>query len=156
MKQFLKDLLWLVSEILSLGGRARLDEAKAAYSKSYGEYQAARSRLVAHQSKIEVKIKSIGDFVKGANKALQKAGKLIAGSIQFQEPSLSARSVETLSHVKKFHSGFSGAIGLSVGSMAGGTLAIGSWALVTALGTASTGAAISVLSGIAATNATLV
>lgn len=34
MKAFLKHLLWLMSELLILGGRASLDNAKAAHEKS--------------------------------------------------------------------------------------------------------------------------
>jgi uncharacterized protein YjiS (DUF1127 family) len=50
---------------------------------------------------------------------------------------------------------FDAALNVGVGSAASGALALGSWALVGSLGTASTGAAIGGLSGVAATNATL-
>lgn len=57
--------------------------------------------------------------------------------------------------VSRFNAGFNAAITVGAGSIAGGSLAVGSWGLVMAVGSASTGAAISGLYGVAATNATL-
>jgi len=155
MKTFFRDLLWLFSELLSLGGRQRLDDAKTAYEMSYRDYESAHAQLDDWQSKIHDAIVAIGDSVRRANRLLQRAGKVIARSVQLHEAVQSECGTETLSRMQRFNSGISGAIGFSAGSISGGSLAVGSWALVSALGSASTGAAISGLSGIAATNATL-
>jgi hypothetical protein len=60
-----------------------------------------------------------------------------------------------LEKMETFYLGYSHAVSVGAGATLGSTLAVGSWALVSVLGSASTGTAIVGLSGIAATNATL-
>ncbi|SAL85262.1 hypothetical protein AWB68_07618 [Caballeronia choica] len=66
-----------------------------------------------------------------------------------------ATTTTTLTKVAKFKSDYDAVSAVGAGTVTGGTLAVGSWALVSALGSASSGTAIAGLSGAAATNATL-
>ncbi len=54
-----------------------------------------------------------------------------------------------------FNTSYDSVIRIGFGGLVGGTSAVGAWAIVSVLGSASTGTAIASLSGIAATNATL-
>jgi membrane protein implicated in regulation of membrane protease activity len=60
-----------------------------------------------------------------------------------------------LGQLSKFNSGFKTSLNAGFGGLVGGTTALGAWGLVSLIGSASTGTAISSLSGVAATNATL-
>jgi hypothetical protein len=64
-------------------------------------------------------------------------------------------TTSTLSQVARFQKEYGSVSSIGAGVVTGSTMAIGSWALVSTFGAASTGAAIAELSGVAATNATL-
>jgi hypothetical protein len=100
-------------------------------------------------------VKAIGIALTEAKAYLEKSEKLIEPSARDKCGLNINFGTHALEKVGRFNAGFNSAINVGAGSIAGGSLAVGSWALVTALGSASTGAAISGLSGVAATNATL-
>ena len=97
----------------------------------------------------------MGDALTQAKTHLEMSEKIIKRSVNDTYGLNVEFGARTLNNVDMFNSEFNSAINIGAGSIAGGSLAIGSWALVTTLGSASTGAAISGLSGVAATNATL-
>lgn len=150
-----KDSLKVINEIVTLGGASRLEEAKRAYQEKHDEYLVLYKEANGYKTEIEENIKAMGDALTQAKTYLEMSEKIIKCSVY----DTSGLNVEfgkrTLDKVDKFNSEFNSAISVGAGSIAGGGLAVGSWALVTALGSASTGAAISGLSGVAATNATL-
>ena len=151
----LKDSLKIVNEIVTLGGAGRLEDAKRDYQESYDRYRVLYKEADGYKTEVEENVKAIGIALTKAKVYLEKSEKLIESGIQDKIQMHVGFGTQALEKVGRFNSGFNSAINVGVGSIAGGSLAVGSWALVTALGSASTGAAISGLSGVAATNATL-
>lgn len=151
----LKDSLKVVNEFVTLGGASRLEEAKQAYQETYDEYLVLYKETDGYKAELEENVKAIGIALTEAKAYLEKSEKLIEPSARDKCGLNINFGTHALEKVGRFNAGFNSAINVGAGSIAGGSLAVGSWALVTALGSASTGAAISGLSGVAATNATL-
>lgn len=150
-----KDSLKVVNEIITLGGASRLEEAKQAYQETYDGYLVLYEEAEGYQGKVEENVKAIGAALTEAKAYLEHSEKLIHRSLQDKSGLNVDIGGQALDKASYFNSGFNSAVNVGAGSIAGGSLAVGSWALVTAVGSASTGAAISGLSGVAATNATL-
>jgi hypothetical protein len=150
-----KDSLKVINEIVTLGGASRLEEANRAYQEKHDEYLVLYREAKGYKTEIEENIKAMGDALTQAKTYLEMSEKIIKNSVNDTSGLNVEFGTRTLNKVEMFNSEFSSAINVGAGSIAGGSLAVGSWALVTALGSASTGAAISGLSGVAATNATL-
>lgn len=150
-----KDTLKVVNEIVTVGGAGRLEDAKLAYQETYDGYLELYKEAERYKAEIEENVKAIGDALADAKNYLEKSEKLIKRSVRDKSGLNFEFGTQALGMVDQFNSGYNSAIGIGAGSIAGGSLAVGSWALVSALGSASTGAAISGLTGVAATNATL-
>lgn len=150
-----KDSLKVVNEIITLGGASRLEEAKQAYEQTYDGYLTLYEEAQGYKSDIECHLKAIGFALTQAKTYLEKAEKLIEPSLRDKSGLNIDLQTQALDKVARFNVGFNTAINVGAGSIAGGSLAVGSWGLVMAVGSASTGAAITGLSGVAATNATL-
>lgn len=151
----IKSSLKVVNEIVTLGGASRLEEAKRAYQERYDGYLVLYKQAEGFKAEIEENVKAIGIVLTEAKRYLEKSENLIERSVQDKSGLSVDIGTQALNKVDRFNSGFNSAVNVGAGSVAGGSLAVGSWALVTALGSASTGAAISGLTGVAATNATL-
>jgi hypothetical protein len=151
----LKDSLKIVNEIVTLGGAGRLEDAKQAYQETYDGYHILYKEADGYKTEVEENVKAIGVALTEAKAYLAKSENLIEPGERDKNRLNGGFGTQALDKVGRFNSGFNSAINVGAGSIAGGSLAVGSWALVTALGSASTGAAISGLSGVAATNATL-
>ena len=152
---FFKDTLKVVNEIVTLGGAGRLEDAKLAYHETYDEYLVLYKEAEEYKAEIEDNVKSIGDALAEAKAYLEKSEKIIKRSVRDKSGLDLEFGTQALDRVDRFNSGYNSAISIGAGSIAGGSVAVGSWALVSALGSASTGVAISGLTGVAATNATL-
>jgi hypothetical protein len=150
-----KDSLKVVNEIVTLGGAGRLEDAKRLYQETYDEYLVLYKEAEGYKAEIETRVRAIGAALTMAKYFLDRSERLIGQSSQDKSGLVASFGSQALDKVGRFNSGFNSAINVGAGSIAGGSLAVGSWALVTALGSASTGVAISGLSGVAATNATL-
>jgi hypothetical protein len=150
-----KDSLKVVNEIVTLGGASRLEEAKKTYQETHDRYLVLYKEAEGYKTAVEENVKAIGIALTEAKGYLKKSEKLIKLSVREKSGLNAGFGMQALNKVGRFNSGFNSAINVGAGSIAGGSLAVGSWALVTALGSASTGAAISGLSGVAATNATM-
>jgi len=151
----LKDFFKLLYELITLGGAGRLDDAKQAYQHTYNEYLPLFNEAQGYKSEIERQVRILGLALTQAKTYLEKAEQLIAPIDQEKNGLTFNLRTQALDQVARFNAGFNSAINLGAGSIAGGSLAVGSWRVVMAVGSASTGAAISGLSGAAATNATL-
>lgn len=151
----LKDSLKVVNEIVTLGGASRLEESKQAYQEAYDGYLVLYQEAEGYKTEVEENMKAIGIALTEAKAYLEKSEKLIKPSVRNKSGLNVGFGMHALDKVGRFNSGYNSAINIGAGSIAGGSLAVGSWALVTALGSASTGTAIFGLSGVAATNATL-
>jgi hypothetical protein len=150
-----KDSLKVINECVTLGGAGRLAEARRSFQEKYNEYIGLYKEANGYQIEIEENIKAMGDALTNAKPYLEISEKIIKHSVNDTRGLNVEFGTKTLNKVEMFNSEFNTAINVGAGSIAGGSLAVGSWALVTALGSASTGAAISGLSGVAAANATL-
>lgn len=151
----LKDSLKLVNEIVTLGGAGRLEEAKRAYEEANSRLQALISRANDYKNRTNSAVVAIGRVLTHTKPYLESAERLIKSHVNDRRDLGVAVQAQTLHKVERFNAGMNSAISVGVGSIAGGTMAVGAWSLVTLFGSASTGAAISSLSGVAATNATL-
>ncbi|MGY4828623.1 hypothetical protein ACVNIS_08605 [Sphaerotilaceae bacterium SBD11-9] len=150
-----KNSLKLVNEFVTLGGASRLEQANRAYEEAHGRLEALVAQANGCKTRINVAVVAIGSALTHAKPQLESAERLIKSrSEQWRDFDVALRT-ETLQRFERFNAGMNSAIGVGVGSIAGGTMAVGAWSLVTLFGSASTGAAISGLSGVAATNATL-
>ena len=152
---FLKGSLKVVSNVVTLGGASRLDNARESYQESFSEHTQLYNEAKTYKEQIERNISDIGSFLTAAKPLVAKSEKILKKSIDSKDRLNVRLTVKTLHNVQKFNSEYNTAIGIGTGTVAGGSLAVGSWALVGAVGSASTGAAISGLSGVAATNATM-
>lgn len=152
---FIKGTINVISNVATLGGAYRLEEAKAAYQMRYSEHEKLCTETRRFKKEIDTSVCAIGASLTAIRPLLMKCGKVLKTTAYNTNSINFTYTVKTLSSVEKFHSDFNAAIGIGAGTAAGGSLAVGSWALVGALGSAGTGAAISGLSGAAATNATL-
>jgi hypothetical protein len=138
-----------------LAEQAGVEDAKRLYKEAYDEYLVLYKEAEGYKTEIETRVRAMGAALTRAKYFLDKSEKLIGQSVQDKSGLVISFGSQALDKVGRFNSGFNSAINVGAGSIAGGSLAVGSWALVTTLGSASTGVAISGLSGVAATNATL-
>lgn len=145
----------VVSNIFTLGGASRLDDAKAVYETTHTKHVALCGKILEFKKKIDDQVRAIGQLLPAAKPVLAKSEKILRKSISRRDDLDFRYTIETLEGVNKFNSDYNAAIGIGSGTIAGGSLALGSWALVGAFGSASTGTAIAGLSGAAASNATL-
>ena len=152
---FLKGSWKVISNVATLGGASRLDNAKENYQESFNEHTQLYDQEKIYKEKIENNICDIGAYLTASKPLLVKSEKILKKCMASKDRLNIRFTAKTLHNVQKFNSDYNTAIGIGTGTVAGGSLAVGSWALVGAVGSASTGAAISGLSGIAATNATM-
>jgi membrane protein implicated in regulation of membrane protease activity len=152
---FLKGSIKVISNAVTLGGASRLEDAKASYQNSYAEHETLCKETCILKEQIDANVTAIGAALTAILPVLTRCERILKTSTGDKDNVRFSHTLETISSVEKFHSDYNAAIGIGAGTIAGGSLAVGSWALVGALGSASTGAAISGLSGVAATNATL-
>ncbi len=152
---FIKGTINVISNIATLGGAYRLEEAKAGYQTRYSEHEKLCRETRRFKVKIDANVSAIGESLTAIRPVLTKCERVLKTAVGNANSVRFPYALKTISNVEKFHSEFNAAIGIGAGTVAGGSLAVGSWALVGALGSAGTGAAISGLSGAAATNATL-
>lgn len=150
-----KDSLKLVNEIVTLGGAGRLDDARRAHEEAQGRFQPLLAQANVYKTRIDSAIAAIGSALTHAKPYLETAERLIKYRDAERRDLDIAVTTQTLRQVEKFNAGLNAAISVGVGTIAGGTSAVGAWSLVTLFGSASTGTAIAGLSGVAATNATL-
>ena len=152
---FIKGTIKVISNVATLGGASRLEDAKANYQMSYAEHEKLCKETRRYKEKIDANVSAIGAALTAVHPVLTKCERVLKTSVSDRGSIKFSHTVETISNVEQFQTDYNAAIGIGAGTVAGGSLAVGSWALVGALGSASTGAAISGLSGVAATNATL-
>ena len=149
--------------LVTLGGYEQLEAAKATNASVYREYEANRNKLYSMESKRVENLSILGELVIESLKAAKKSRKFLrhVGRKHAALPSVSAlpssefRQDITLDNVDRIIAEYSSSVSVAGGAGAGAAVAAGSWSLVALVGSATTGTAISTLSGVAATNATL-
>jgi len=148
-----KSIFKFLNYIITLGGSEELECAQNEYNKKFSLYEQAHAELSRTQEHIEKALSNIGDNIERAKLKLDLAEKSLNSKY------ISINSMDdfgiTVNDIKSFNLSFNNALTVGFGGALGGTIAVGAWAFVSVIGSASTGTAIFSLSGIAATNATL-
>ncbi|HDM8197684.1 TPA: hypothetical protein P0E36_003852 [Vibrio harveyi] len=150
-RSVLKNVGKVMGTIVSLGGSLMLELHNKHYSDMYEAiYKPAFDRIKTIEESTNESLSSIGADLSRLKNALKPVEKILKSKSN-------VRSVQkqTLSQFDRFNSGFNTSLNVGFGGLVGGTTALGAWGLVSLIGSASTGTAISSLSGVAATNATL-
>lgn len=164
MLEFLKALFNGLNALLTLGGSGALRKSAEHYRQAMGAYRGIYDQIRGKQAEIERHAMQIGVALTSAQRVLLTAERLLQQQQNCPESTWQRPAPQLFEDVHRFKSNFRqslvgsrflNAVGVSAGAATGGALSVGSWALVVSLGSASTGAAISGLSGVAASNAAL-
>lgn len=141
----------IIGGIVSLGGSYMLEMHNKHYTDIYSAvYEPTRKDIEAIERDTNESLSSIGEQLTGLNKLLKSVSRILKAKVTSK-----SEARYSLSQLDKFHSGFHTSLNTGFGGLVGGSTALGAWGLVSLIGSASTGTAISSLSGVAATNATL-
>lgn len=147
-------------DVVTIGGHGRLKEARYEYEKNYLIYSKKFNQSIDLRLSINHLLNDLGECTYKITEELEKSRKLL------KKPSNGNLEVSCVNHFdtaykhvfklnKLTHNTANTGFILLQGSAIGGFAAVGSWTLVSILGTASTGTAIASLSGAAAHNAIL-
>jgi hypothetical protein len=141
-------------------GHGRAKTAKYNYEIQYHSYATNFNKLIDLQNIINYKLNELGEFTYLTIQELDRSQKLVNipknSALNYKEKQLVEfmnKSIGELKAITEIE--INTGMVLLQGSTIGGLAALGSWTLVSLFGTASTGTAISTLSGAAAYNATL-
>ena len=145
-------------DVLTLGGHGRLKKAKFDYEERYAIYVRKFNTSIKLRKQINNRLNDIGAITFHILRELEKSQKLLDKDLKSRSSRLSneintSNSLNSLQLTTQSHIN-SGVI-LLQGGVIGGLAAVGSWTVVSMLGTASTGTAIASRSGAAAHNAIL-
>lgn len=147
----LKNTGKILGGIVSLGGSYILEMHNKHYSDIYEAiYKPACDKIKSIERDTNESLLSIGEQLSKLNNSLKPVEKILKS-----RTSSTLLKQKSLTQLNKFNSAFNTSLNAGFGGLVGGTTALGVWGLVSLIGTASTGTAISSLSGVAATNATL-
>jgi hypothetical protein len=159
MWQFIKDLFLILGELATFGGLVRLEDARESYNANYEEYRKIHAKIELISNENSRLLSEIGEKTESAFRALKKAEGALRQDYRVRErgaPNFGNEDAKSaVERIDKLSDRYSSAATATLGTATGGAVAAGSWALVSIAGTASTGAAISTISGVAASNATL-
>ena len=139
--------------VVTLGGSKAVKEAKKNLEVSYAAYQNLHGKLTKIETETENILKSIGTTLSSVQPTLTFSQNTLRQSNSKLKPNMSR--AQTLEKLHSFKASYNSALTAGFGISVGGAGAVGAWAVVSMVGSASTGAAISSLSGVAAFNATL-
>lgn len=141
----------IIGGIVSLGGSYMLELHNKHYSDMYEAiYKPACNKIESIERDTNECLSLIGVQLTELNKTLKPVGNILNSRVN-NDPA----TRHSLTRINKFNTGFNTSLNAGFGGLVGGSTALGAWGLVSLIGSASTGTAISSLSGIAATNATL-
>lgn len=145
-----------VSNAVTLGGHQKLSDARAEYEDAHRRYSQAFDDEKASRARLEQTVEILGNLTIQSFRALKVACRMArqsAPSVQPQSP-LPSR-LPDFQRIERLVINYSETASALGGAGAGSAALAGSWSVVSLVGAASTGTAISTLSGVAATNATL-
>ncbi len=141
----------IIGGIVSLGSSYMRELHNKHYSDIYEAiYKPACNLIESIEKDTSNCLSLIGEQLTELNKTLKPVGNIL-NSRTSSDPV----TRHSLIRINKFNTGFNTSLNTGFGGLVGGSAALGAWGLVSLIGSASTGTAISSLSGIAATNATL-
>ncbi len=142
-----------VEYAVTLGGSKALKDARNIYDESYAVYQENYNQVSRIKTDTDNVLKYIGDSISSVQPSLLFCQNVLGESKSKIDQSGSKS--ETLAKLHSFKTSYNSAVTAGFGGALGGATAVGAWAVVSMVGSASTGAALSGLSGVAAYNATL-
>lgn len=142
-----------VEYAVTLGGSKAVKDARRIYDARYAAYQGIHEQVSQIKSDTDDVLKSIGDSIAYVQPSLVFCQTVLCQSNLGLDHSGS--TTETLKKLHSFKTSYDSALNAGFGGAIGGATAVGAWAVVSMVGSASTGAALSGLSGVAAYNATL-
>lgn len=144
--------------VVTLGGHARVQQAINTYEQNYTAYHQLYEQARQHEQQINHKIQQIGEVTISAFRTIESSLRLMRLEASTAAPAVDTTPYKMQSgiyHVQRLYIEYSGTQTTAVATGLGTATAVGSWTVVSFVGTASTGTAIASLSGAAATNATL-
>ena len=144
--------------VVTLGGHARIQQAINSYEQNYNEYHQLYAQARQHEQQINHKIQQIGETTISAFRTIESPLRLLRLEAPTAAPAVDPSPYKVQSgiyHVQRLYIEYSGTQTTAMATGLGTATAVGSWTVVSFVGTASTGTAIASLSGAAATNATL-
>jgi hypothetical protein len=150
----LKAGLRTANAIVTLGGSLELEHAKASFESTHASYKITHDEVTQIKAKIDNRLSELGDTLKTVKARLDRIEQVLETTPHTFDKQ-SRPTIQATQSIERFNQQYSGVLSVGFGGIVGGSMALGAWALVSAIGTASTGTAIGTLSGVAATNATL-
>ncbi len=158
MKELFKKIGNTTANIVTLGGHSRVQDAIEEYNIEYQNYLRFRQLASKAVKQSNMTIEEIGRKAKFAisviNDSQTVLGKL-TNSTNFKSSYGDRGELSSITRVKHVNVNLDSAMSMAKGTASSAAFTMGSWALVSMIGTASTGTAIGSLSGVAAYNATL-
>jgi len=148
---------------VTFGGHDQLQAAKKVYESAHSEYELSSGILVALQHEQKAKVQELGNLVIKSLKIAKKSKILIRNAndgrcgFDTDRHYLMQDAGQPLARAKidRVLTDYSEVVGPAGGAGIGAATAAGAYSLIGLVGAASTGTAISTLSGVAATNAIL-
>ena len=152
----LKDVLL---NVVTIGGHGRLQDAVKIYEHHYAIYDRLFQQAKGFETRTNQELEAMGKTTIQAFETLQLSLRILQIPVSnraVNRQQLTAQKTDyNLNRTQKLLNDFSASTATVQGAGLGASAAVGSWAMVGLLGSASTGTAIATLSGAAATNATL-
>jgi len=155
-KEIIKNTTKLLGTIISLGGSYELALQNKHYADLYESlYKPRLENLTSITNETNDTLDSTGKKLQDFSRVLLLAQKTLKSNSRDLSVQEIIPTQNTLKRFRKFSTGYNSSLNAGFGGLVGGTTALGAWGVVSIIGSASTGTAISTLSGVAATNATL-
>jgi len=137
----------------TLGGSKAVGDARIIYTESYAAYQASHDQITDINAQSNRILEQIGESLSSVQPSILFCQKFLKRSPLAIDQNF--KKANTLQRLEAFKTSYNSALTTGFGGAVGGATAVGAWTVVSIAGSASTGAAISGLSGVAAYNATM-
>lgn len=157
---FLDKLKKVATNVVTLGASGRIEKKMEEFEEVKYKYEINYSEMESYRAKVNQVLEEVIRIKMESIKSLKKIKK-ISENIKGKEREVFFEEINSdienknFENIDKTITLADVAMNATKGTAIGVSTALGSWALVSVAGTASTGTALSSLSGIAATNATL-
>lgn len=147
-----------IANTMTLGGHGRVKSASLKYEDTFRMYKYSYNQVESFNRQIKEAIEKTGGETEKALRTILKAETLlkqIKNTSSYNIKNDNNISFSSIKKIERVNGEISSALLIGSGAASSSALTLGTWTLVSMLGTASTGTAIGSLSGVAATNATL-
>jgi membrane protein implicated in regulation of membrane protease activity len=138
---------------VTLGGSKAAENARKLYADSFSSYEITFERYSSLKTEINIVLENIGFSIASVQPSLIFCQTMLnKAKVKIDQTPSNSHTVEKL---QTFRNLYNSTMTTGFGGAVGGASAAGAWIVVSMVGSASTGAAISGLSGVAAYNATM-